>query len=252
MKARWSGVKHRFRPVFGSLRAGEALWDRIAEVLRQPSPNPAVLTCYHRVIALGFQGLYSLKAVSQSQRDEVVKALSERVSPPDAGLSLVVYRIGKHRWSLMRSVWFWIVLAVILTGIIWWGPSVASGAVVSTNTGAAWLMRRKVIISVGLHTLAAVAALLWLLWYFIPTGNVFKGLSTLLILLLAGWYVFKTVGMRSPYPTHTSRRLNCHYSTLRAPLYWCVATCWMRCFREALCVKQPGMVATGRRRQPVS
>jgi hypothetical protein len=30
------------------------------------------------VIALGFQGLYSLKAVSQSQRDEVVKALSER------------------------------------------------------------------------------------------------------------------------------------------------------------------------------
>ncbi|EKH2051437.1 type VI secretion system protein TssL, short form, partial [Salmonella enterica] len=94
---------------FGSLRAGEALWDRIAEVLRQPSPNPAVLTCYHRVIALGFQGLYSLKAVSQSQRDEVVKALSERVSPPDTGLSLVVHRMGKHRWSLMRSVWFWIV-----------------------------------------------------------------------------------------------------------------------------------------------
>lgn len=106
---------------FGSLRAGEALWDRIAEVLRQPSPNPAVLTCYHRVIALGFQGLYSLKAVSQSQRDEVVKALSERCSPPDAGLSLVVHRMGKHRWSLMRSVWFWIAFAIILTGVIWWG-----------------------------------------------------------------------------------------------------------------------------------
>lgn len=65
---------------FGSFRAGEALWDRIAEVLRQPSPNPAVLTCYHRVIALGFQGLYSLKTVSQSERDVVVKALSERVN----------------------------------------------------------------------------------------------------------------------------------------------------------------------------
>ncbi len=111
-------------------------------------------------------------------------------------------------------------------------PSVASGAVVSTNTGAAWLMRRKVIISVALHTLAAVAGLLWLLWYFIPTGNVFNGLSTALIILLAGWYVFKTVGMRSTYPTLTSRRLNCHYSTPRAPLYWCVATCWMRCFRK--------------------
>jgi type VI secretion system protein ImpK len=106
---------------FGSLRAGEALWDRIAEVLRQPAPNMAVLTCYHRVIALGFQGLYSLNAVSQTQRDEVVKALSERVSPPDAGLSLIVHRLGKHRWSLMRSVWFWVVLAVIITGVVWWG-----------------------------------------------------------------------------------------------------------------------------------
>lgn len=52
-------------------------------------------------------------------------------------------------------------------------------------------MRRSVIIPVVLHALVAVAALLWLLWYFIPTGNVFKGLTTLLILLLAGWAVFK-------------------------------------------------------------
>ncbi|HDP0319475.1 TPA: OmpA family protein [Salmonella enterica subsp. enterica serovar Concord] len=52
-------------------------------------------------------------------------------------------------------------------------------------------MRRSVIMPVVLHTLVAVAALLWLLWYFIPTGNVFNGLTTLLILLLAGWTVFK-------------------------------------------------------------
>ncbi|ELN2574357.1 OmpA family protein [Enterobacter kobei] len=52
-------------------------------------------------------------------------------------------------------------------------------------------MRRSVIIPVVLHALAAVATLLWLLWYFIPTGNVFNGLSTLLILVLAGWTVFK-------------------------------------------------------------
>jgi len=107
--------------LFGSLHAGEALWSRIAEVLRQPSPNSAVLTCYHRVITLGFQGLYSLNAVSQTQRDEVIKALSERVAQPDASLSLVVHRTGKHRYSLLRSVWFWVVLAVVLTGAIWWG-----------------------------------------------------------------------------------------------------------------------------------
>ncbi|HIE8623587.1 TPA: type VI secretion IcmF C-terminal domain-containing protein [Klebsiella variicola subsp. variicola] len=59
-------------------------------------------------------------------------------------------------------------------------------------------MRRKVMISVALHTLAAVAGLLWLLWYFIPTGNVFNGLSTALIILLAGWYVFKNCRHEEP------------------------------------------------------
>ncbi|EBH9979230.1 OmpA family protein, partial [Salmonella enterica subsp. arizonae serovar 40:z36:-] len=60
-------------------------------------------------------------------------------------------------------------------------------------------MRRSVIIPVVLHALVAVATLLWLLWYFIPTGNVFNGMTTLLILLLAGWYVFKNC--RSEEPT---------------------------------------------------
>lgn len=59
-------------------------------------------------------------------------------------------------------------------------------------------MRRSVIIPVALHTLTAVATLLWLLWYFIPTGNVFKGLTTVLILLLAGWYVFKNCRREPP------------------------------------------------------
>lgn len=118
---------------FGSLHAGEALWDRIAEVLRQPSPVAAVLTCYHRVIALGFQGLYSVKAVSQSQRDEVIRTLSDRVALPDAGLSLVIHRAGKRRYSLMRSVGFWIVLAVILTGIAWWGGHLWLQALLSAH-----------------------------------------------------------------------------------------------------------------------
>lgn len=106
---------------FGSLRAGEALWDRIAETLKQPAPVQAVLTCYHRVIALGFQGLYGLDPVSQRQRDEVMNALAERVPAPDAGLSLMVHRTGKRRYSLMRSVWFWVICALVITGVVWWG-----------------------------------------------------------------------------------------------------------------------------------
>lgn len=106
---------------FGSLRAGGALYDRIAEVLRQPAPEPAVLTCYQRVLALGFQGQYSLCGVGQSQRDEVIAALNERVPPLESGASLVVQKTGRRRYNLLRSVWFWIVLAVILTGAVWLG-----------------------------------------------------------------------------------------------------------------------------------
>ncbi|CAM7942657.1 type VI secretion system protein TssL, short form [Atlantibacter hermannii] len=113
---------------FGSLRAGEALWDRIAEVLHQPAPNMAVLTCYHRVISLGFQGLYSLKSISQTQRDEVVKALSERVSPPDAALSLVVYRVGKHRWSLIRSRVIRLAYVVLTVIARFWCAATSYGA----------------------------------------------------------------------------------------------------------------------------
>lgn len=105
---------------FSSLYAGEALWDRVAEVLHQPAANIAVLTCYHRVISLGFQGLYSVKSVSQSHRDDVIKALSARVPPLDAGLSVIIHRTTKRRYSLMRSVPFWIILAVVLTGAAWW------------------------------------------------------------------------------------------------------------------------------------
>jgi len=106
---------------FGSLHAGEALWDRIAEVLRQPAPITAVLICYHRVLSLGFQGLYSVQAVSQTQRDETLKNLSQRVTPFNNDLSLVIHRAGKRRYNLLRSVWFWITFAVVLTAIVWWG-----------------------------------------------------------------------------------------------------------------------------------
>lgn len=52
-------------------------------------------------------------------------------------------------------------------------------------------MRKSVIVSVVLHVLTGAAALLWLLWYFIPVGNLVKGLATLLMVILAGGLVWK-------------------------------------------------------------
>lgn len=67
----------------------------------------------------------------------------------------------------------------------------ASGAAVGAITGAARLMRKSVIFPVVLHTLPGVVTLLWLLWLFMPGGNVMKGLGTLLLAGLACWYVLK-------------------------------------------------------------
>lgn len=106
---------------FGSLQAGEVLYDRIAEVLRQPSPVPAVLTCYQRVLALGFQGQYSGKHDGQVQRESILNALNERVAPLDSGISLVVRKTGYRRYNLLRSVWFWIMLAAVITTVVWFG-----------------------------------------------------------------------------------------------------------------------------------
>ncbi|WP_312582584.1 OmpA family protein [Atlantibacter hermannii] len=50
-------------------------------------------------------------------------------------------------------------------------------------------MRKSVIFPVALHTLVGAVTLLWLLWSFIPVGNVMKGLGTLLISGLACWYI---------------------------------------------------------------
>ncbi len=106
---------------FGSLRAGGALYDRIAEVLRQPSPVSAVLTCYQRVLALGFQGQFSLSGAAQAQRDEIVASLNKRVLPLETRVSLVVHKTGKRRYNLLRSVWFWIAVATLLTVAVWAG-----------------------------------------------------------------------------------------------------------------------------------
>ncbi|WP_276850963.1 OmpA family protein [Enterobacter oligotrophicus] len=59
-------------------------------------------------------------------------------------------------------------------------------------------MRRSVIFPVALHTLVGVVTLLWLLWYFIPAGNVFKGLATLVIVVLACWTVLKNCRREEP------------------------------------------------------
>lgn len=106
---------------FGSLQAGEALYNRIADVMRHPTTPQAVLTCYHRVLTLGFQGVYGVNATNSTQRDGVLNALNKRVTLPEAAMPLVIHGAGRRRCRLLRSVWFWLLVTLIVVGLVWWG-----------------------------------------------------------------------------------------------------------------------------------
>ncbi|MDR0806363.1 MAG: type VI secretion system protein TssL, short form [Enterobacteriaceae bacterium] len=62
---------------FGTLNAGEELWDRIRDLLKSPAPDASVLMCLYRTLQLGFIGLYHSR--DDERREDVVRALSERV-----------------------------------------------------------------------------------------------------------------------------------------------------------------------------
>ncbi|ECI0840906.1 OmpA family protein, partial [Salmonella enterica subsp. diarizonae] len=65
-------------------------------------------------------------------------------------------------------------------------------------------MRKSAIFPVALHTLVGGGTLLWLLWFFIQAGNVFKSLATLLIATLACWYVLKSCRRGKTEPDATA------------------------------------------------
>lgn len=106
---------------FGSMDAGGELYERMRQILREPAPDMAVLTCFHRVLMLGFKGSYSLK---DSAREQLVRALAERVPPfdfaPDRPLLAPVS--GSH--GLREWLRHWPVcigLSAIVVAVLWLG-----------------------------------------------------------------------------------------------------------------------------------
>lgn len=101
---------------FGTLNAGEELWERIRNLLKEPAPDTAVLTCMYRTLQLGFVGQY--RAQDDEHREDVVRALGERV--PAFALSQdapVVVRASRLR-SGRRLYWLsWIIGAAALAAL---------------------------------------------------------------------------------------------------------------------------------------
>lgn len=101
---------------FGTLNAGEELWQRIRNLLKETTPDTAVLTCLYRTLQLGFVGQY--RAQNDERREDVVRALGERVPPfAIAQDAPVVVRASRLRSG--RSLYWlsWVAGIVVLVAL---------------------------------------------------------------------------------------------------------------------------------------
>ncbi len=113
---------------FGTLNAGEELWERIRNLLKETAPDTAVLTCLYRTLQLGFVGQY--RAQDDERREDVVRALGERVPPfalsQDAPIVVRASRLRSGRrlywlsWGagIVVLVALWFFLSAHLTDMV--------------------------------------------------------------------------------------------------------------------------------------
>lgn len=106
---------------FNTMNAGEILFERIKTVLNQPTPNIMVLTCFQRVLALGYQGRY--KHLSQHDLVSLIKTLTDKVGVFDFQPQPIL--INTYRRSpffrYLKSFYLWIIISIVFVLLLWTG-----------------------------------------------------------------------------------------------------------------------------------
>ncbi len=106
----------------GTMDAGDTLCDRMRDVLREPTPDSAVITCFQRVMMLGFLG--SFRSLNDPDRQKLIQILSDRVPPfssPQDHPVLAESRVGRGMRGWFSSWPLNIGLSVLVLGALWWG-----------------------------------------------------------------------------------------------------------------------------------
>lgn len=106
----------------GTMDAGDTLCDRMRDVLREPAPDLAVVTCFERVMMLGFLG--SFRSLNDPERQKLVNALSEHVTPfsyPQTHPVLAESRAGLGIGGWLASWPVRIGMSVVVVTALWWG-----------------------------------------------------------------------------------------------------------------------------------
>lgn len=101
--------------------AGIQLYEDLREALGDPACDRLLLTCYHRVLLLGFQGCY--QGERSAAREQLLAALEERVAPfaPAADVPVLLREEQSGALRLMYSPWLHLLAAGSLVAGLWWG-----------------------------------------------------------------------------------------------------------------------------------
>lgn len=106
----------------GTMDAGDTLCDRMRAVLREPAPDIAVLTCFQRVMLLGFLGGY--RSLNEPERMRLLEALNARVPPftyPQTHPVLATSRYGRAAGGIFSGLPALIGFSVLILVALWWG-----------------------------------------------------------------------------------------------------------------------------------
>ncbi len=104
---------------FSRHQAGEQLYEDMREALAEPAPDLRVLTCYHRVLLLGFLGRYRTEAAPE--REQLLAALGEHVEPFSAAAATpLLVSSGRGSWRRWLSQpWLHVAVAAVLLVGLW-------------------------------------------------------------------------------------------------------------------------------------
>lgn len=106
----------------GTIDAGDELCSRMREVLREPAPEQIVLTCFHRVMMLGFLGEY--RTLNDPAREKLVQALTAQVPPFRYPQTTPVVAGMKGGSAVAGWLAGWpvrIALSLLILVALWWG-----------------------------------------------------------------------------------------------------------------------------------
>ncbi len=133
LRGSWAGESLQSR-FFNSHQAGESLFEAMREVLREPSPDPQVLSVFQRILMLGFRGRYQQD--NDPEREQLLAELNARVAPLHAPRVLPTcargVRGGRSAMALQSPVISALAVGALLLAS-WWGLDHALGDLVATR-----------------------------------------------------------------------------------------------------------------------